>query len=166
MMTAVASCETNVIPLKGNSNFINTPYMKKTTYYKTSYGSITDKDAYKLIAITRDGLSYSVFVGVMKKTPFSLIEWSNFLNMSLRTMQRYQKKKKSFDPIHAQRIVEINLLYNQGVEVFGEKEKFDAWLDIKNAALGGIKPKELMDNTFGIDVLKKELHAIEHGLFV
>jgi putative toxin-antitoxin system antitoxin component (TIGR02293 family) len=140
--------------------------MKKTTYYKTSFGSITNKDAYNLIAITRDGISFSVFVGVMKKTPFSLIEWSNFLNMSLRTMQRYQKKKKPFDPIYSQRIMEVNLLYNQGVEVFGDNERFDTWLGTKSIALGGVKPKELMDTTFGIDILKKELNAIEHGIFV
>jgi putative toxin-antitoxin system antitoxin component (TIGR02293 family) len=137
---------------------------RNITYYKTSYGSITDRDTLNLIAITRNGISYGVFVGVMKKTPFSLIEWSNFLNMSLRTMQRYQKKKKTFDSIYAQRILEINLVYNQGVELFGNTENFDTWLDTKSIALGGIKPKELLDNTFGIELLKTELGRIEYGI--
>lgn len=137
---------------------------RKTDYYKISFDTITDKDALNLMAISRNGISYVVFAGVMKKTPFSLSEWSDFLNMSLRTMQRYLKKKKSFDSIYAQRILEINLLYNQGVALFGSNDKFNTWLDTKNIALGGIKPKQLMDNGFGIDVLKKELGRLEHGI--
>ena len=137
---------------------------RKTDYYKISFDTITDKDALNLIAITKNGISYGVFTGMMKKTPFSLNEWSDFLNMSLRTMQRYLKKKKSFDSIYAQRILEINLLYNQGVTLFGSNDKFNTWLDTKSIALGGIKPKQLMDNVFGIDVLKNELGRIEHGI--
>ncbi|HMG69386.1 MAG TPA: MbcA/ParS/Xre antitoxin family protein [Chitinophagaceae bacterium] len=79
-------------------------------------------------------------------------------------MQRYKKEKKSFDPIHSEKNLEVTLLYNLGVEVFGNKDKFNTWLETKNLALGGMKPKELLDNTFDIGLLKDELVRIEYGI--
>ena len=78
-------------------------------------------------------------------------------------MQRYKKEKKSFDPIYSEKILEVTLLYNLGAEVFGNKDKFNTWLETKNLALGRIKPKGLLDNTFGIGLLKDELTRIEYG---
>jgi putative toxin-antitoxin system antitoxin component (TIGR02293 family) len=79
-------------------------------------------------------------------------------------MQRHKREKKSFDPIYSDKILQITLLYNSGMEVFGDKGKFNTWLETQNLALGGIKPKELLDNTFGIGLLKDELTRIEHGV--
>jgi putative toxin-antitoxin system antitoxin component (TIGR02293 family) len=131
---------------------------------KMSYDSIDKNDVIHLIETVREGISFSIFSGFVKKTPFSLAEWSSFLNMSERTMQRYQKEKKSFDSIYAEKILQITLLYKIGIEVFGNEEKFNTWLESQNLALGGRKPKELLDNTFGIGLLKDELTRIEHGI--
>ncbi len=80
-------------------------------------------------------------------------------------MQEINKKEgKSFDAGSSGKIIEITLLYNYGMEVFGNKEKFNNWLETKNLALGGVKPKELLDNTFGINLLKDELTRIEYGV--
>ena len=38
------------------------------------------------------------------------------------------------------------------------------WLDAENIALGGVKPKSLLDSTFGIEIVKDELTRIEHGI--
>ena len=102
--------------------------------------------------------------GIADKSPFSTTEWSNFLHLSERTFQRYKKDRRTFDPLHSEKILEITLVYNKGVEVFGDKANFDAWLSAKNVALGGIKPKELLDSSFGIGLLKDELTRIEHGV--
>lgn len=132
---------------------------KNLTYY-----SVDDKDVLLLIRATREGIKYALFVSLAENSPFNLNEWSKFIHMSERTMQRYRKLKKTFDPIYAEKILEITLLCKYGVEVFGKKEKFNSWLETQNLALGGIKPKELLDNTFGISLLKDELTRIEHGV--
>lgn len=129
-----------------------------------SHSWVDDKNVLKLIETIRQGIKFSLFNSLTKKSPFSLQEWSKFLHLSERTMQRYKKEKKTFDPIHAEKILEITLLYQRGVEVFGNSEKFNGWLNTKNIALGGVKSKELMDNTFGINLLKDELTRIEHGV--
>jgi len=129
-----------------------------------SYGSVADKDIHSFIAAIKNGIEFSFFALLIKDSPFSLNEWSGFLNMSERTMQRYKLEKKSFDPIYAEKILEVTLLYNFGIEVFGNRERFNNWLTTKNLALGGIEPKELLDNTFGIGLLKDELTRIEYGI--
>lgn len=134
------------------------------TAKRISYNSIDDKDVISFINAVRLGITFGLFYSFAKRTPFSLTEWSSFLNMSDRTMQRHKRERKSFDPIYSEKILQITLLYNLGIEVFGNKEKFNAWLEAQNLALGGIKPKDLLDNSFGIGLLKDELTRIEHGV--
>ncbi len=72
--------------------------------------------------------------------------------------------KIDFSPIYSEKIIEIQLLFNKGVEVFGNTENFHNWLNSKSIALGGINPISLLDNTFGIMMLDDELTRIEHGV--
>ena len=117
-----------------------------------------------LINTTRQGIPFHTFTKMTESSPFSLDDWSSFLHLSERTMQRYKKEKKTFDPIHSDRILEITMLYNRGSEVFGSADKFNTWLNAKSIALGGVMPKEFLDSTFGIGLLNNELTRIEHGV--
>ncbi len=129
-----------------------------------SYSSVDDRDILQLISTIRQGIKYALFISLAEKSPFSLNEWSGFLHISERTMQRYKKEKKSFDPIYSEKILEVTLLYKFGADVFGSNEKFNTWLETKNIMLGGVKPKDLLDNTFGISLVKDELTRIEYGI--
>lgn len=129
-----------------------------------TYGTIEDINTMSLIKMVRDGIEFSAFEKFAGKSPFSQQEWSAYLHLSERTMQRYRNEKRTFDPLQSEKILEIALFYNKGVEVFGSAEKFNAWLETDNLALGGDKPKSLLDNTFGISILRDELIAIEHGV--
>lgn len=129
-----------------------------------SYGLIDDRDVFMLISTVREGIKYAMFQNIANKSPFSTSEWSNYLHLSERTFQRYKKEQRKFDPLHSEKILEITLVYNKGIEVFGDKDNFDAWLEAKNVALGGIRPKELLDSTFGIGLMRDELTRIEHGV--
>ncbi len=129
-----------------------------------TYNSVDDKDILLLVNTVKQGIKYPVFVTLTNKSPFTLREWSVFLHLSERTLQRYKKEKKTFDPIYAEKILEIVLLYHLGLEVFGDRERLNTWFDTNNVALGGQKPKELLDNTFGISLLKDELTRIEQGV--
>ena len=71
---------------------------------------------------------------------------------------------KTFDPIYSEKIIMIELLYKKGIEVFGDENKFYAWMDYKSIPLGGVKPKELLDTVFGINMIRDELGRIEHGI--
>src|SRR4051794_18160037 len=129
-----------------------------------SYNSVDDKNVLVIIDLVRTGISYSDFNKIADDTPFSLTEWANYLQMSERTIQRNQKEKKSFQPIQSERIVELSMLYQYGLEVFGDKENFNTWLDSRSIALGGRTPKDLLDTKFGISMVRDELGRIEHGI--
>lgn len=129
-----------------------------------SYNSVDDKDILLLINAVKAGIKFTIFNSIANSIPFTLTEWSNFLHLSERTMQRYKRQKKTFDSLHSEKIIEITLLYKLGVEVFGNKEKFNSWLETENLVLGKIKPKSLLDNSFGISLLKDELTRIGYGV--
>jgi putative toxin-antitoxin system antitoxin component (TIGR02293 family) len=129
-----------------------------------SYQSIDDKNIHAIILETRKGVEYSSFSSLAGKSPFSFAEWSSILNISERTLQRYKEKKQRFDASHSERIIQILLLFKRGVEVFGDEAYFHTWLITRNIALGNITPKELLDNSFGIQLLNDELTRIEHGV--
>lgn len=125
---------------------------------------LDDRNIMTLIGAVRNGLQYTFFKNLVKTSPFTIQEWSNYLHLSERTIQRYKKEKKTFNPLHSEKILEIALLYLKGLDVFVDSQKFNTWLESQNIALGGIKPKDLLDNTFGINMIKDELSRIEHGV--
>ncbi len=62
---------------------------------------------------------------------------------------------------------EANLtdLYAYGISVFGEKERFNKWLDNPNRAFGYVRPLELLNKLSGIGEVKMILGRIEHGVY-
>jgi putative toxin-antitoxin system antitoxin component (TIGR02293 family) len=131
-----------------------------------TYSSLSQSDNYNIIQAVREGLPYYAFENYVKKSPFNISEWSELIGLSERSLHRYKKDNKSFDKLHSDRIIEIVLVLRKGVEVFGNEEKFAGWMNSNIVALGGIKPKELLDSSFGIKLLNDELIAIDYGLFV
>ena len=131
---------------------------------KSLFDTVDDKDIPYLIRTSRKGIDYSFFQKIVGTNLFTFKEWSNYLHVSERTLQRYRKEKRTFDPIQSERILEISLFIKLGIEIFGNIEKLNSWLITDNLALGNIKPKELLDNTFGIGLLKDELTRIEYGV--
>ncbi len=130
----------------------------------TSAYTVDDKDVLSLIAVVRQGVKFNAFFNFASKGPFSINEWSGFLHLSERTMQRYKREKKTFDALQSEKILEIALLYKKGTDVFGTSDKFNVWLTTDNVALGNVKPKDLFDSSFGINLLKDELGRIEYGV--
>jgi len=131
---------------------------------KMNYDAVDDRDIFLLIKKSRAGMKYSTFQKISKYIPLKPGEWSKVLHLSERTLQRYKKEKLSFAPLYSEKIIELQLLFNKGTEVFGDRDKFYKWLNSKNIALGGIPPVSLLDNTFGIMMIKDEITRIEHGI--
>ena len=125
----------------------------------------TDDDEINLANRARDGLSYNYFTTLSERIQLSVQEWADYLHISERTIQRYKKEGKTFDPIYSEKIIIIELLYKKGIDVFGIEENFYTWMDTKSIALGGVKPKDLLDTSFGITMVYDELGRIEHGIF-
>jgi putative toxin-antitoxin system antitoxin component (TIGR02293 family) len=134
--------------------------MSKLKKYK-----FTDDDEINLANRVREGVSYNYFTTLSERIQMGMQEWADYLHISERTIQRYKKEGKSFDPIYSEKIILVELLYKKGIDVFGIDENFYTWMDTKSVALGGVKPKDFLDTSFGITMIYDELGRIEHGIF-
>lgn len=128
------------------------------------YGTHDNNSMFSIMDTIRNGIGFSIFNKLLKSFPFSITDWSWFLGMSERTMQRYRKERKTFDKLQSEKILHIYLLYNRGVQIFGNAENFNHWLESPNLSLGGEIPKNLFDNSFGIGFINDALTRIEHGV--
>jgi putative toxin-antitoxin system antitoxin component (TIGR02293 family) len=79
-------------------------------------------------------------------------------------MERHREENKVFRKEQSERILSIYQLLNYGQSVFGNRENFFEWMGSESIALGGIKPKELLDTSIGINMVKDELGRLEHGV--
>jgi len=129
-----------------------------------NYESMDDRDILVLIKKSREGIKYSAFNEISRNIPLKTEDWSRILHLSDRTLQRYKKEKTGFSPIYSEKIFEVQLLFNKGIEVFGGSESFYNWINTKNVALGGMLPVSLLDSSFGILMVKDELTRIEQGV--
>ena len=121
-------------------------------------------DAAELVNLSRTGIGFGLFLDIVNGGSFTIKEWSKFLHLTERTIQRYKKEKKRFETIHSEKIIEIARLQNRGKEIFGTLDNFEQWMNSKLISLGGTKPIDLLDNAFGIDMVMDELGRIEHGV--
>ncbi len=127
--------------------------------------ALSEKSGYDIIQIVREGIPYYAFEKFATASPFTMADWSGFLELSERSLHRYKKDKKSFDRMRSERIIEIARILKKGIEVFGDEEKFTTWMNLRIIALGGIKPRELLESSEGIKILEDELVAIDYGIF-
>jgi putative toxin-antitoxin system antitoxin component (TIGR02293 family) len=138
--------------------------MSKTIAKEKKY-IFPEEDSFELTSMVREGVPFPYFTKLSNQIHFGFEDWSSYLHLSERTIQRYKKENKSFDPLYSERILQIELLYKKGIDVFGIADNFYTWMDTVSIPLGNVKPKQLLDTSFGIDAVYDELGRIEHGIF-
>lgn len=119
-----------------------------------------------IIAVIRAGIPYSLFGLIQKQAPYTETNWADFLSISTKTLQRYKKSKSRLKPIHSEKIIEMAEVTRTGVEVFGSMDKFNLWLNTPNYALGEMKPIDLLNGSYGKNLVMEELVRIEHGILI
>lgn len=119
-----------------------------------------------MILVIREGIPYSLFNLIQDYTPFSDNDWSNILDISTKSLQRYKQSSRNFKPIQSEKIIEMSEVANVGLDVFGDMEKFKLWADTPNYALGNLKPIELLKDSYGKEMVISELTRINHGILV
>ncbi len=121
-------------------------------------------NVYDFIELSRNGINKKNLLFLAKKIEFDLKELASILHISERTLQRYTTSK-ILSPDVSERAIQLARLYCKGEDVFGDLEQFKKWMQYPSTALGMKKPKELLDTTFGFQLLNEELTKIEYGIF-
>jgi putative toxin-antitoxin system antitoxin component (TIGR02293 family) len=124
-------------------------------------------DRMLIVNAIKKGIPYHLFSCIQQLSPFSLNEWSSLLDVSTKTLQRYEKSNKQFKPIHSEKIIELAEVTKLGLEVFEYNSgHLKLWLETPSFALGNRKPIDLIADSYGKDLVISELVRIEEGIFV
>lgn len=117
----------------------------------------------KQMKITKD-LTFNDFKKIASKTDFTQKEWSDILHISERTLQRYSKENTAFSFSVTDRILQINKVFERGLEVFGSYSKFNLWLRGKPYMLEGRLSLHSLASFEGINNVLTQIGRIEHGI--
>lgn len=116
------------------------------------------------IAASREGVSLSSVQSMLNRDPFTLREWAQLLDIPESGLRRHLQTGKPLGRVRSAQLLEILLVLRRRLEVFEDEDRFLRWLPSKNTALGGVAPKELLDNSFGIQLVRDEIGRIEYGI--
>jgi putative toxin-antitoxin system antitoxin component (TIGR02293 family) len=134
--------------------------------YSVTYAEFMS-DKLLVTSLIRAGITYKLFSAVQEYTPFTEKEWASLLQISLKSLQRYREDSNyRFKPFQSEKIIEMAEVTLMGLEVFGDMEKFKRWLTTPNFALGRLEPLELLQDSYGKELVMSELVRIDHGIFV
>ena len=128
--------------------------------------SFSDFLSNKLLVVKaiRKGIPYSLFELIRNVTPFTNNDWAKYLDISSKSLVRYQQQDKIFKSSQTEKIIELAEVTNRGVDVFGSDDKFRRWLETPNYALGKLKPFDLLMDSYGKEMIMGELTRIEYGI--
>jgi putative toxin-antitoxin system antitoxin component (TIGR02293 family) len=116
-----------------------------------------------LIELARTGIPKNEVLKMAKHLSFSGKELSIIINLSERTLQRYPNDKK-LEKIASEKAIQLAKLYERGNEVWGDLERFKGWMRHPNPFLGSKTPLEILDTSFGFEMVLDEIGRIEHGI--
>lgn len=119
---------------------------------------------FDLIDISRKGIRKKTLSLLAQKLSFTMHEISRILHVSERTLQRY-KSDERLSSDSSEKVLMLANIYERGLDVFGSMENFTDWLRTPLSAFNGQKPIELLDTSFGFQLIQDELVRIEHGIF-
>jgi putative toxin-antitoxin system antitoxin component (TIGR02293 family) len=138
---------------------------KEMPYYtESSYSSIVKDDAHLLINKSRNGMAMYQIENLMKRYDLTLKEMAAVLNISERTLQRYEDKDV-LSKDASERALHLQRLYERGADVFGTLDKFKGWMKASILIFNNEQPISFLDTIFGFELLEQELGRIEHGIF-
>ena len=88
---------------------------------------------------------------------------SDWFNVNVKTFRSYKKQDTELKENLQEQVILLISLYKHGIEVFGEVEYFNKWLDTENFYLDSSKPIDYLKTVTGIRFIDDKLTAIEFG---
>lgn len=137
----------------------------KPVKFSPSWVIANSKDApgfkLELIDRIREGVKKSDWKQLIKYTDSTEKEFEHILPASISSMQ----KKTVYGKETSERIYELARLFGLGYEVFDTKEDFKEWLMTPARTLGNKIPFELLDSSFGFELVENEIIRIQYNVY-
>ena len=116
-----------------------------------------------LIELGDKGVTKDALLRLATYLSLSLSQMAKLLPITERTIQRYSRKKR-FNRVVSEQILQIAEVAARGVEVFGDRDRFLSWIKQPSTGLGNRTPTTLLGSRFGTEMVLDELGRIEHGV--
>lgn len=126
--------------------------------------SATNASDFDLLQLARKGISKKSLLALAKQISLTIEEIAGVMHISERTLQRYTPDTL-VKTEHADRAIELALLFERGIAVLGSEKAFSSWVKTPNFALGGEIPFNLLDTHIGFTMVSDVLGRIEQGIF-
>ena len=117
-----------------------------------------------MVAAVRRGLSYKTVSRVAEALHLSTGQLAEYLPVTERTLQRYQKEKQKLDRDLSDHLLQIARVFARCQEVMEDGERARRWLQTPSIPLGNVPPISLLDTYTGVEMVMDELGRIEHGI--
>lgn len=115
----------------------------------------------ELIGRIREGVKKSDWKQLIQYTGSTEKEFEHILPASISSMQ----KKTVYGKETSERIYELARLFGLGYEVFDSKDDFKKWLITPAKTLGNKIPFELLDSSFGFEMVENEIVRIQYNVY-
>jgi putative toxin-antitoxin system antitoxin component (TIGR02293 family) len=135
------------------------------TKFSPSWVVLNGKDTpgYKmeLIGRIREGVKKTDWKQLIQYIGSTEKEFEHILPASISSMQ----KKTVYSKETSERIYELASLFGLGYDVFDSKEDFKKWLMTPSRTLGNRIPFELLDSSFGFEMVENEIVRIQYNVY-
>jgi putative toxin-antitoxin system antitoxin component (TIGR02293 family) len=141
------------------------PYQEMRTVlggYQSIPGDISSE--IDLVLISRNGVKKSALKSLSHYLGISMEKISNLFHTSHRNLQR-KEDEDLLDVYKSGQAIEIAQVISKGLTIFGSIENLQEWLHSSVVALGGKKPLDLLDTSFGIRMIYRVLGRLEYGVY-
>ncbi len=118
----------------------------------------------EIITYIRNGIPSRAINSVLENTSVSRAQLSSILHINDLDIKQYDEQEKlSIDQSNI--LYEFARLYVRGLDILGDKQTLDQWLNRQNLALGEKTPLELLDTIEGFRLVDNLLAQIEYGFY-
>ena len=135
------------------------------TKFSPSWVVVNSQDApglkMELIVRIREGVKKRDWKQLINITGSTEKEFEHILPSSISSMQ----KKTVYGKETSERIYELARLFGLGYEVFDSKDDFKSWLMTPSRTLGNKIPFELLDSSFGFELVQNEIVRIKYNVY-
>ncbi len=118
----------------------------------------------KKIAVIEGGVTKLEVEDVKNQTGLDYETLAHILSVTKATLHN-KKGTDTFNEVVSERLVLLADLYAYGIEVFGEKERFNSWLVSEIRALGFKRPVDRLNTTLGVQEVKQIIGRIAYGVY-
>ncbi|MCC5905646.1 MAG: DUF2384 domain-containing protein [Balneolaceae bacterium] len=146
------------------TNKYNTPSTKPGLAQEIAVKyNVNSGNEFTMFNRAQSGVEVSAFFDLLEISDLSKEELSSLLDLSFKTIQRYEKDGKKLNALNSEQLLKMIALYQKAEEVFGSIPSFNHWLRKPAAGLGSHIPLQFLQTPGGIDLIREELLRIEYG---